>query len=45
MEQKKSEKIVGLKDNYISIVDNKFTQSRTGYFPLALYVLRNTPKT
>ena len=40
--KKKWEKIVGFKDNYISIGEKKFTQSRTGYLSLAVNVLRNT---
>ena len=44
MKTKKSGKIGGFKDNSISIGDNRFTQSRAGYFSLAVNVLRNTPK-
>ena len=38
------EKVFGFKDNCIWIGDDKFSQSLTGYLPLAVSVLRNTPK-
>ena len=43
-ETKKSEKIVGCKDNCTWIGFDKFTQSRTRYLSLAVNVLRNAPK-
>ena len=44
MEPKKWEKVFCIKDNCIWIGDDRFSQYRTGYLPLEVNVLRNTPK-
>ena len=42
--KKKRKKVFGVKDNWIWVEDNKFSQSRKGYLPLALNALQNIPK-